>query len=168
MALEAPLVYNVSATFVDKENKPASVSWYYGSDELLLDVDVDAREVAAAIAALSNAALKRITIGYVVSDPTISGADADEASEVQRKAKAIFRAANTQLFSQEIPSPKGSLVVDGTDVLNPADAAVIAYIAKMLNTGVTPGIGPVSSLDSGLTEITGPIRKSHRRTKETP
>lgn len=165
MAMDDPTRYNVQATFLDKEDKPGGCSWSYAASELLVDVVIDAKEVAAAAAAISNAVLKRITISYVLEDPVVDYTTADEASEVQRKTVAMFADSEGNPAKMEIPSPPGSIVVDGSDVLNPANAAVIAFIAKMTNSGVTPGIGPVSSHDLPIVKLTTPLYKKHRSSK---
>lgn len=161
MALTPDDVYTVNVTFRDRDNNTSTITFYLNS-ALGLAGDADAAVsgfILPALAALTDAVILSysISFGQTESAPAV----APETSDIERKGVFTFRAANGATMKQEIPSIKNTLVVDGSNVLDRANAAVATYIAYMLAGGPLNLANPRTYLGSDLVNVIT-TKKTHR------
>lgn len=164
MALEPYATYRVSVSLRDRDNNLSSVGFNYPSANTIGNVEAELTgTVIPAIQALSDAVVVGWSINYGAGDNVAPLAP--ETSDVERKGVFTFRADNGQIVKFEIPSIRNTLVVDGTNVLNPADAGVIAFISAMTAAGVD-GLQAVSNVGGLLLAQASPAKKMHRRSSK--
>lgn len=163
MALTQDVVARVSVFFVDRDNNRGTTSVYYGSDNTVANIVAEVEgTLIPALAGMSDAVVDGWAINFGADDPAVSSANAPETSDVERKGSFVFKATNGQILSAQIPSIKNTLVVDGTNVINPADALTIAYVAAMTTAGVD-GLLPTTNIGSDIASLENPGRKIHRK-----
>lgn len=162
-----PLVpFTVGATIVDNNGNRGNVSVNVPSA-------LNAAELAAWTVAL-GAALENLSDGYVekVYQTIVyaqTGVNAlNPTSEVERKLFIPLRGAGNIRGSITVPSPLFSLEQDGTDNVNIANAAYLAFIALLLNG--TPGAenGAVSFTGGQFTALANRPYVTHRTRKRRP
>lgn len=139
MALEANN-WGLSMTFQDRDKNKSTTGIFFQSALAYLDVEAAAAAAVAAFGALSDAPIVEYSISrnYVET----GAINPPETSEVQKKGYFSFSLADRRKTSFEIPSIKPSVVVDNTNVINTADALVVALV-----TAVTAGGTDVSGQD---------------------
>lgn len=162
MALVRDTTSTGSITFVDNDGNKARMSVLFLSS--LTDVEALATMDALVDAALlvSNAAVASYSFTTGFTDNEIDPALISEASDVEGKLVFQFRAGNGQTVKTELPSPRGELIVAGTNVADPANAAVAAFIAAMTSGNVGANNGPTTNTGVDLDQAILPIRKIHR------
>jgi hypothetical protein len=104
-----------------------------------------------------------VVIAYTLSTGAHDYAPADpvEASDVERKGVFSFRADNGASYVVAVPSIKNTMVIDRTNQINLADAAVIAF-ANMVTDGSILGIAhPVTYLGADIVGLVKAVKK-HR------
>jgi glycine cleavage system pyridoxal-binding protein P len=79
---------------------------------------------------------------------------------VERKGVFSFRAADGSSIIVSVPSLLNTKVIDETNVINKADAAVTSFINAMLDTSLTL-ITPSSHLGSNIVMVDKAV-KTHR------
>jgi len=162
MALTADLVWVGSITFVDRDLNPSTVTLYapaaltYAQAQTMLD------EVRGAMETLSDAVPSAWSLSKGAKDLALVVGSAPETSDVERKGVFQWRAANGALLKLEVPSIKNTYVIDGSNVIDPADADVTAFKDLMVNTTVGAGNSPVTYLGSDLIGSYGTAYKRHR------
>lgn len=164
MALEPYTTYRVSVSMRDRDNNISNVGFNYPAANTIGNVEAELTgTVIPAIAAISDAVVVGYSINYGAGDDVAPVAP--ETSDVERKGVFTFRVDNGQVVKYEVPSIRNTLVVDGTNVLNPADAAVIAFIAAITSPGIE-GLQPVSNVGGLIVSQASPARKMHRRSSK--
>lgn len=158
-----PLPVRFTATIQDRDRNTGSATAYRNGFVTLAELEASLAAFEAAIALMTDGYI----IGGSISIPLVQTTVPTEplppeSSDVQRKASAVFRQSNGRTAKYEIPSPSNLLVVDGSNVLDRASAAVLAYEAFMLNNAV---LGSVSGNGLALTRLES-IRKIHRADSE--
>jgi hypothetical protein len=148
----------VSIGFVDRDNNHGALSYNAPVTALVADVYADAQNVAAKVAAISDATLKNISISYGATE--YNPAQPAEASDVERKGVFTFRDAAGFSSITSVPSIKNTLVIDGTQIINAADADVAAFVLAM--TGATLVAPPISLHGQDLQNLAR-ARKTHRK-----
>jgi hypothetical protein len=166
MALTQDVVARVTVFFVDRDSNRGTTSVYYPSANTVANI-IDEVEgtLIPALQGMSDAVVDGWAINFGADDPAVSAADAPETSDVERKGSFVFKAANGQIVSAQIPSIKNTLVVDGTNVINSADALTIAYVDAMTTAGID-GLLPTSNVASDITSIVGFGAKIHRKSSK--
>lgn len=133
-----PKAWSVNVTVKDNDKNISTVTAYQGGGLPFGDVETFAAAFAADVAALSDG----VVMGYTINRVIVQDAPADpgEVSDVERKGVFTFVLANTRKTRVSIPSYKNSLVIDGSNLLTQADAAVSAFLIRMEASG-TDSIG---------------------------
>lgn len=159
MAITTDAYWNLGLTFQDRDKNTSQM-------QLLLPDGIVIADVVAAIdgtfGALVGALSDAVLIGYSFSRGGFdyAAAQAPETSDVERKGSFSFRADNGQILRVTVPSIKNTLVVDGTNKINEADAAVAAFIDYVLN-GVVGVLAPTTNAGGNPTQIVK-AEKTHR------
>lgn len=166
MALVAEPRYVVTATFKDRDNNKGSFSFNLNSSLSNLALEEAALDIAAAGAGVSNALLVGLSINRSYVETTNIAAQAPEASDVERKAVYVFQTDEGQTVTVQIPSVDNTKVVDGTNILNPADAAVLAFSTLFLDTGLGAANSPITVSGEDLTSLARPAYKRHRNSSK--
>jgi hypothetical protein len=122
----------------------------------LVDVETSAENLAAALDAISSAQLESYGIlrQYRENAPVAPAAE----SEVERKLRIeLGTATRLAVSSMEVPSPIFTIEIAGTDVVNPADAAVVNLLDELTNGLLTPGNGIVTWFGADITRASTPV-----------
>lgn len=160
MALVPTPTWQVSVSFQDRDENPGSVQVQYSSATNQVDLTTHVEDtLIPAITAASNGTIIawRASFGAFDAEPV----EAAEASDVERKGVFQFIAANGAKTKMELPSINNTLVVDGTNVLDPTNPLVVAVINAMTvaNAG---GDRPTTYLGAELVKSFGTPHKIHR------
>lgn len=151
----------INYTFYDRDNNSATLTLYAPADVITEDVEAWAIGTGAALAqAMSDAQIRQVTIVQTYEESTI--VQPVEASDVERKAVFDFKVAGGGHSTFRIPSIKNTLVVDGTKYINRADAAVVAFEAAVIDTGLFDLYGLGNFRGDKLTALNNVPFKSHR------
>lgn len=124
-----PLYKVVSLTWYDYTGEQRTDSYQFDADSTNLEIEA----FAAAMQALSNATLWRIQ----VSDAYNSVGDSSNALEQvweEASANLVFLAKDSLNNSQNIfvPAPINAVMVEGTEEIDPTNAALAALLAAWL------------------------------------
>ncbi len=135
MALVQQPTYNVTVNLVDRDRNIGGLSVHIPTSSLIGAVETWVTgTLIPAIQGISNAVVKSWSISTsAVDDAAV--ALAVEAADVERKGVFSFRAADGSTSTVSIPSILNTVVIDETNIINKADAAVIAFRDAVLNTG---------------------------------
>jgi hypothetical protein len=136
-------VWAVNYSFVDNNDKSASVSINLPGDLLFADAQTRAEAIGVSLDAISNAALASYTLFRSVreTDPLAPPPE----SEVERKLSLVLSTTYpTTKISMQVPSPVFTLETDNTDVVNPGDAQLAGLITALVTGGIGPGNGATS------------------------
>jgi len=166
MALVAEPRYVVTATFKDRDNNKSSFGFNLLSSLSNLQVEEAALDIALAAAAVSNALLIGLGINRNYVETANIALQAPEASDVERKAVYVFQTEEGQVVTVQIPSVDNTLVIDGSNILNPAAAAVVAFSTLFLDTGLGVGNSPITVSGEDITSLKTPAYKRHRRSSK--
>lgn len=166
MAIVGEPRYVVTATFKDRDNNKSSFGFNLNSTLSNLAVEEAALDIAAAAAAISNALIVGVSINRSYVETANIALAAPESSDVERKAVYVFQTDEGQTVTVQIPSVDNTKVVDGTNILNPADAAVIAFGTLFLDTGLGVGNSPITVSGEDLTSLARPAYKRHRNSSK--
>lgn len=166
MAFVDDLLWVAVGSFQDRDRNISRMSV-----NLPAALTYDAAETAAlavfnAAVPISDAVLFSYSLGKGAFDYDAFAAQAPETSDVERKGVFQLRAANGQTVKFEVPSIKNSLVVDGTNAILVADAAVTAFMAALQDTGLGAGNSPVTNAGADLVANLGTPHKIHRRSSK--
>lgn len=160
MALVQQPTYNVTLSLVDRDRNVSTLSTHIPTTSLIGAVETwVSGTLIPAVQGITNAVVKAWSISTVAVDDT-AVALAPEASDVERKGVFSFRAADGSAYVVSVPSIDNTHVIDETNVINKADAAVVAFVDAMLNTSGLL-ITPSTYLASDLIML-DKAKKSHR------
>lgn len=159
MAITTDAYWQLGLTFQDRDKNTSQMQL------LLPDAIVIADAVAAidgTFGALVGALSDAVLVGYSFSRGGFDYAavQAAETSDVERKGSFSFRADNGQVLRVTVPSIKNTLVVDGTNKINEADASVAAFIDYILN-GIVGVLAPTTNAGGNPTQVINAV-KTHR------
>lgn len=164
MAFEGRPVYDIDFVFRDNNSKTSTVGAYVNASILYTDVLTGVQEIATRLQNASDAALVRYSISQSFRNTTPPVPP--KTSEVERKLRIPLHTAEMENATAiEVPSPKFELEIDGTDVVDPANAIVVALLAALRNEG---GILDTAQLtDNRGEDVTGTGRPffTHRHRK---
>jgi len=160
MALVQQPTYNVTLSLVDRDRNVSSMSVHIPTSSLIGAVETWVTgTLIPAVQGISNAVVKAWTINSsAVDDAAV--ALAPEAADVERKGVFSFRAADGSAYVLSVPSILNTVVVDETNIIDKADAAVIAFRDAILNTSAGL-ITPSSYLGSNIVMLDKAV-KTHR------
>lgn len=160
MALVQRPTYDVTLSLVDRDRNVSNLSVHIPTTSLIGAVETWVTgTLIPAVTALTNAVVKAYSISTsAVDDAAV--ALAPEESDVERKGVFSFRAADGSAQLVSIPSLVNTVVIDETNVIDKADAAVIAFVNAILNTSAGL-ITPSSYLGSNIVLLDKAVKK-HR------
>lgn len=160
MALVETGYQTLTLTFQDRDYNKGQIGFYVDNSVIIADIlaAVDTI-IVSRITALSDA----VCIGWSISRGAIDNtpALAPEASDVERKGVFTFRGANNRPMSLQVPSIKNTLVIDRTNQINTADAAVAAFIGMMVDGTILGTVRPVTVTGADVT-LFNSATKRHR------
>lgn len=160
MALVQQPTYSVTLSLVDRDRNTSTMSVNIPTSSLIGAVEAwVSGTLIPAVQGISNAVVKQWSISTsAVDDAAV--ALAPEESDVERKGVFSFRAADGSSYVVSVPSLKNTVVIDETNVINKADAAVTAFTDAILDTSSTL-ITPSSYLGSNVVMLNKAV-KMHR------
>lgn len=152
----------INFKFQDRDKNTATLTCYAPDAVLQEDVVTWATTVGGpTLQAVSDATIVTISIVQDFSDA--AAAQAVEGSDVERKMRVTFPVAGSKPSVFSIPSVLNTKVIDGSNIINTADSAVIAVLAMFEDTGLfdTVGLGNYRG-EPLLTHEVAPV-KVHRK-----
>ena len=165
MALSAPTTWEFTLVLTDRDNNKAPVSFFAPAAVILGDLETFITgTLIPNVEALSDAVVTSYHIGRSAFD--YAPAQAPETSDVERKGVFSFRVDGGGILTNQIPSIKNTLVVDGSNLLNPADAAVTTFIAMMTDTGLLDVYGMGNFRGDALLAQSSPPHKIHKKSNK--
>lgn len=88
---------------------------------------VAVKAIQAAIQAITKAVSPRAETGTQAGAAGATTTGTGNFNNVEDRATLTFRADDNSTYNFEIPGPKETIFLPGTDVVDPADAALLAY-----------------------------------------
>lgn len=168
MSLVADAVWTIVLSFRDRDKNAATLTAYFPGSESAANVQTAITgTLIPAVSILSDAVITgyRYSFGARETDPAVLGG-APESSDVERKASFVFRDEGLGTMKLEIPSINNTYVVDGSNIIDPANAAVAAFINAILDTGLADVGNFVTFRNLALIERLGSVKKIHRRSEK--
>lgn len=160
MALVQEPTYNVTLSLVDRDRNVSSMSVHIPITSLIGAVEAwVTATLIPAVQGISNAVVKAWTINASAVDDTAVSL-AVEAADVERKGVFSFRATDGSSYVVSVPSILNTVVIDETQIINKADAAVVAFVNAILNTSAGL-IVPSTYLNSNIIMLDKAV-KVHR------
>lgn len=146
----------VNFTFRDNNGKIGACSVYYSSARTFDEVNTALADLRSALESASNAKLVDYSILRLFNND--SQAAPPPESEVERKLRVPLNSVQRpNATSIEVPSPVFGMEVDGTDVVDPADPAVVALIDALTQGSIGAGTGPVTWFGEDLIGAGSPV-----------
>lgn len=166
MALTGTLTYDTTLVFQDRDKNTASVSARFDSALTASGLETELLALGAAIAAVVDSVLVAISYTRTLQeiDQTVLNS-APETSDVERKGVFVFNTSYGTNSKMELPSIKNTLVVDGSNIINMADAAVIAFLAAVA-PGTPGAASPLDPAGGTLTFSGTAAHKMHRKSSK--
>lgn len=161
MAFVQELATAVTYQFVDLDGNKASLTLYAPDVVIGENIKTWAEGTGyTTVLALTNASI----LGYAISIQVKQNAPqaAVEASDVERKGVFSFPVAGGGSSSFSVPSIKNELVINGTQFLDEANAAVSSFTAMMEDTGLFDTVGLGNFRGDALLAHTAKPKKTHR------
>ena len=161
MAFVQELATRIVYAFRDLDGNTSTLTLYAPDTVLGEDIQTWAEGTGyAAILAMTNASIT----GYSIITQVKQDAPqlAVEASDVERKGTFTYPVQGGGSSTFNVPSVKNELVVDGTQVLDPDNAAVIAFHAMMEDTGLFDLVGLGNFRGDKLLPHIAAAKKTHR------
>lgn len=158
VAANRPVTVSVTIEDRDGNRRPASIT--FPGTLTIADILANLAATEAVIAGITNGNI----VGGSVNIPLLQDtppALAPEASDVERKGTFVFRTAAGTYAKYEVPSVDPAIVVDNSNVIDPANAAVAAYVAFMQNGYPGAANGPVTGAGTQLESLFS-AKKTHR------
>ena len=157
--------WNINFGFRDNNEKVASVSTKVPGALTEAEVTTRVTALAAALQAVSDAAIFTATIekGFVNDTPPTP----PTSSEVERKLNIPLGTALVEnATSMEVPSPLFSLEIDGTDIVDQTDPLLVTLLGLLTAGALGPGDGSVTYYGDDITRAGAPvITHRNRRAK---
>jgi len=163
MALAATPTWQVDVSVADVDNNIRKFSFNLPNALTFAAANTAALVVINAAITLINGVITKYNLSGGYFENTYPATPADANSDSERKAVFVF--ATTvygQLVRLELPSIKPDYVVDGSNVLDVANADVDAFVQAMIDTGIGAGNSPVSAYGTDITGLFSVPRKIHR------
>lgn len=131
----------VTLTIADRDGNKRTTSIIFPGTLSIADLILNLAAVEAAVAGITNGYIVDGTITIDLVQTTVEAEPPPESSDVERKGTFVFLTDAGTYAKYEVPSVDPALVVDGSNVLNRADPAVVTYVNLM--TGLNGVIGDV-------------------------
>jgi len=149
-----PLFLSFSLT--DNNGKRSSAGFWLPNTISVTDAATYVAALETAIAGLSDARIERATVTLNFTQPDTYVYIAPASSEVERKLAVTFvDGTGFYQFGSEIPSPRFTLEVDGTDSVPLSNAALSLFADAVVNGPLGPGNGATTFHGDDLTRILG-------------
>lgn len=161
MAIVPSGAKRMNFTFEDRDKNRSTLTLYAPSAVVSDDAATWATtDGVALLQPLTDARIASISIidEYVNDDLTVPV----EASDVERKGLFSFDVEGAGVSSFRIPSFLNTKVIDGTNTINTADAAVQAFINGMIDAGLIDVYGLGNFRGDKLVALATAPRKVHR------
>lgn len=161
MAFVQDLATAVTYRFADNDGNVGTLTLYAPDVVVGENVKTWAQGTGyTTVLAMTNASI----LGYTISINVYQTAPqaAVEASDVERKGVFTFPVSGGGRSTFSIPSIKNELVINGTQFLDESNAAVIAFIAMMEDTGLFDTVGLGNFRGDALLAHTIKPKKTHR------
>lgn len=156
---------SITVTWEDRDGNQSPVQFFVPEAAVTEDVETFATgDLVTTVGPLSDASIRRITITQVFENDSF--AVPVEASDVERKGVFVWQAEDRTTSKNEIPSIKNTLVLDGTNKLNTADALISAFIAMMVDTGLIDVYGMGNYRGIKLIGTKSAPQKIHRKSSK--
>lgn len=165
MAFVQELATAVTYQFVDNDGNKASLTLYAPDVVIGENIKTWAEGTGySTVLAMTNASI----LGYAISIQVKQNAPqaAVEASDVERKGVFTFPVSGGGSSTFSIPSIKNELVIDKTQFLDEANAAVVAFTAMMEDTGLFDTVGLGNFRGDSLLAHTAKPKKTHRNSSK--
>lgn len=161
MALTQDGFMTLNVRFIDRDRNKSTVGFRFSA---LADITAFLAAIPVtlvpALAAITDAEIEGWSLTQSARDPDVPGVTQPaETSDVERKGVWSLKTDNGFPVVLEIPSIDNTLVVDGTNVINRAAAAVIAF-ENILNGNVLLG---TSNLVSNRDEDVNTVVKAEKK-----
>ena len=155
----------ISVTLEDRDGNQSPIQFHAPSAAVIEDVETFATgTLATNLLALSNATIRRISVHHTFENDAF--AQPPEESDVERKGVFVWTAEDRTTSKSEIPSFKNTLVIDGTDTINTTNAAVIAFMDMMEDSGLFDVYGMGNYRGVKIVGIKSAPEKHHRASKK--
>ena len=167
MALADNPTWTAALTFADRDRNTSSISYNLPAALSFADAGAAMSAVNALITPLTDAVLVGVSLVLGQYEATYPATLPPEGSDVERYADFAFvGATKPHRSSIRIPSIKNTLIIDGSNTVNLTDAAVAAFIAGFLNTGLGAGNSPVTGSGVDLVALANSPEKKHRYSRK--
>jgi hypothetical protein len=160
MALTSDATMTLTLSLLDRDRNVGTLSFNINNGGLLAVIETAITgTIIPAVQAITDAVV--IAYSLTVGAHDHSAAAAVEASDVERKGVFSFRAANGSSYVVAVPSFKNTMVIDRSNLVDLADAAVITFV-NMVTDGSILGIAaPKTYLGSDVIGLVKAV-KTHR------
>lgn len=148
-------VYHITMTVMDRDRNTSTFGFYISTVNTWIEIGAAIEgPMVEVFSNLINGVITQVTVtGTWRLTPEPAVEDIPEASEVQRKARLVFKVGPRISMTLEVPSLDSVHVLDGLDILNPADPAVQAVVSFMLANQGVPLLRPRTSRGETLLSL---------------
>jgi hypothetical protein len=161
MALVRSPVYTLNITLQDRDRNKSTLSFYVDTVNTIAEIQTAITSYfIPRIVAITNALVTGWSIVTSAEDSDVT-AVAPEVSDVERKGVFSFRAANSASYVLSVPSIQNTMVVDGTNKIDIANAAVVDFVELVTSPTLLALVRPRTYLGSDITRL-DKAEKHHR------
>lgn len=160
MAFNRRPVWGLNFTMEDRDKNTSTLGFFVDSVNTVLEMETAVTTYYLPdLQALTDAKIKSWGLTSVWEND--STALAPETADVERKGVFSFRAANRAAFTISVPSILNTVVIDRSNIINPADTAVAKFVSDMLSSGLLALVRPRTYLGSDIASFEK-AEKHHR------
>jgi len=154
LARDLSLPLQASFTLSDNNGKSSFMSFWLPNALTVTEAGTYIASLEAALIALSDARVERATIALSFTQSADYTYVAPATSEVERKLSVRFLdASGFYGFKSEVPSPRFTIEVDGSNNVPLANPALSLFADAMVNGPIGPGNGAQTYGGRDLTRI---------------
>lgn len=165
MALVEAPVKTINLTLQDRNNNKGTLTMYTPAVVVSEDVTTFITDTLIPnVEALSNATVIGWSIVQSARDDVTDNTDL--ASDVERKLSISFATSDQSTMNLEVPSVRQSLVIKDTNVIDTGNAAVLAFINMILDTGLFDAYGMGNFRGASLVAVKSPPKQTHRHSNK--
>jgi len=160
MALTTDPTMTLTLSLLDRDRNVGTMSMSINNGGLLAVIETAITgTIIPAVEAITDAVCIAYTLSTGAHDHT--AVNPPESSDVERKGVFSFRAANGASYVVAVPSFKNTMVIDRTNQIDLANAAVVTFV-NMVTDGSILGIAaPKTYLGADITVLSKAVKK-HR------
>lgn len=167
LARDGTLPLNLTFSLVDNNGNRGFVSFNLPNGLTILEAGSLVADLEAGLAGISDARIERATVNVVFTQPASYTYVAPPSSEVERKLALRFQDATSFYdFTPEVPSPRFTLELEGTDNVSLLDPAVVAFANTILLGPLGPGNGPITFAGRDITRLTSAYIMHRNRSRK--